>query len=69
MEIRIHKTGVSKSGKKWICAKCHWNDRNGLGHNEYFFIKPWNQETFEQCLIEQQVVSEQIKAIYGENNR
>lgn len=65
MNISIHKTGLTKNGKKWVCAKCSWTDKNGITSNEYFFVKPWHHESFEESLKNDDEIKEQIKAIYG----
>lgn len=69
MQITIHKTGLTKNGKKWICAKCSWTDKDGVNCNEYFFVKPWHHLSFEESLTKDDEIKNQIKAIYGENSR
>lgn len=65
MEISIHKTGLTKNNKKWMCAKVSWVDGNGVSCNEYFFIRPWHMDSFEKVITGDTQVKEEIKAIYG----
>lgn len=65
MEILLHKEGVTKNGKAWVCAKFLFNDNNGVSHSEYFLIKPWNIQAFKDCLSQESEIKEKVQEIYG----
>lgn len=65
MEISIHKTGLSKNNKKWVCAKVSWKDEKGINCSEYFFIRPWHHDSFEKALSNDTILQDEIEGIYG----